>query len=249
LALSLVLLCSGSCNYLIDNSGVVFLDVGQGDATFIRGPNNSYNILIDTGGSIYSDYATQRLIPYFKAQGINSLDAVIITHDDYDHCGALDSLNANFSIDTIYYGYNYDSFNINGFINQNLNRYIEDDSEENESSAVLLFEQNDIRYLVMGDAPISIEEKILSDNNNLDVDVLRIGHHGSKTSTSDNLLISTTPNVAIISVGDHNSYRLPNREVLDSLDKYDITYRRTDIEGTIEYKKANTLNLLLSNSG
>lgn len=247
-ALSIILLCSSSSNYILDNSGVIFLDVGQGDATFIRGPHNSYNILIDTGGSIYTDYATQRLIPYFKAQGISSLDAVILTHDDYDHCGALDSLKTNFNVEAIYYGYEYESININGFAIRNLNKYVNEESTDNESSAVFLFELNDISYLVMGDAPIEVEKEIIDANINIDIDVLRIGHHGSKTSTSEELIHATTPEVAVISVGANNKYGFPNEEVIDILTRNNVTYRRTDLDGTIEIVKEDYLNLLLSNS-
>ena len=87
----------------------------------------------------------------------------------------------------------------------------------------------------MGDAPKEIEESILKDHPDLRADILRIGHHGSATSSSEAFLSSLSPEVAIISVGENNSYGHPSKETMDRLKELDIPCRRTDLEGTITY--------------
>ena len=87
----------------------------------------------------------------------------------------------------------------------------------------------------MGDAPKEIEESILEDHPDLRADILRIGHHGSATSSSEAFLSYLSPEVAIISVGEQNSYGHPAQETLATLARLDIPVRRTDIEGTIHY--------------
>lgn len=107
----------------ISNPYIIFLDVGQGDACLIHGSNNKYNILIDTGGSIYNDIATKKLIPYFEKVGIKKLDLVIISHLDYDHYGALESLNKNFKINKIIQDNNYENIYYNDINFKNLNQF------------------------------------------------------------------------------------------------------------------------------
>lgn len=87
----------------------------------------------------------------------------------------------------------------------------------------------------MGDAPIEIEKSVINSYENIDCDILKVGHHGSKTSTSIELLEALSPEDAIISCGVNNMYGHPNKEVIDRLNEFDINIRRTDLEGTIEY--------------
>ena len=215
------------------SSSVSFINVGQGDSTLIRIKNKT--ILVDTGGSLYKDIATECLIPYLKKQRIYKLDAVFITHYDMDHYYALDSLKTHFNVKNIY---DYNSFNsydssILSIYNLNSNYY--NIVDENSRSLVLSFSIGGLNFLLMGDAPIEIEKHILKKYPELDCDVLKIGHHGSNTSTSDEFLEKVSPKEAIISCGVNNMYGHPNDEVIDRLENHNIKIRRTDLEGTIEY--------------
>ena len=223
-------------NYFIHNDKIVFLDVDQGDCTFLN--YNGLNILFDTGGKVNTDLATKCLIPYFRRNNIKKLDYVFITHLDYDHYGALDSLKNNFTVDYTFYNTDFNSSNdykykINDeFTIYNLNRY-EISDEKNDNSAVYFFTVNDKKILIQGDAPQEIETKIINDNKDLHADIIKLGHHGSKTSSNLNYLKQIQPSLAIISCGLNNSYSLPSQDTLKTLNALNISYRRTDYEGSI----------------
>lgn len=219
---------------------VTFIDVGQGDCTLIRYQKS--NLLIDTGGNIKMDIATECLIPYFEKRKITDLDSVIITHPDYDHNGALDSLKKNFAVNQTYthddflssenhiidfYGLKIQDFNI--FSNSNK-------EDNNYNSGVYYFSIKQKSFLIMGDAPKEIEEKIIANNSSLNCDVIKLGHHGSNTSSSKNFLTQVNPSLAIISCGENNSYKHPHKETLQTLSSLNIPYIRTDIEGTYTIK-------------
>lgn len=212
---------------------VSFINIGQGDATLIRDRSKAY--LIDTGGLTYTDVAINNLIPYLKSKRIYYLDSVFITHYDYDHYGALTSLNNNFKINNIY---DYNNFNeYNGSLNIiNLNNYYNSSSEENDKSLVLYLSLYKYNFLFMGDATTLIEKEIMNNYISLNVDYLKLGHHGSKTSSSLEFLKFISPKEAIISCGKNNKYKHPSKETIISLNKLNISYRRTDLEGTIKYK-------------
>ena len=116
---------------------------------------------------------------------------------------------------------------------ENLNHY--EAKDENESSLVLYLDFCNKKYLFMGDAPKEIETQIIIDNPNLRCDILKVGHHGSKTSSDDTFIKTIQPKEGIISCGRSNRYGHPNQEVIDTLYRYDVKIRRTDIEGTISY--------------
>ncbi len=213
---------------------ISFINIGQGDSAFIRLKNE--NILIDTGGSLYHDLATENLIPYFRKNKIYKIDKVYISHYDTDHFYALDSLKKYFIVDEVvdynnFYEYKSDEIHI-----QNLNVYSELFTDENSKSLVLYAEIYNRTFLFTGDAPKEIEKAIIIDNPNLNIDYLKVGHHGSNTSSLDDFIRLISPQEAIISCGVNNSYDHPNKEVLRTLTKYKIKIRRTDLEGTIKYK-------------
>lgn len=213
---------------------VDYINVGQGDSTLLRYQNTT--ILIDTGGLTYTDLATSNLIPFLKGKRIYKLDAVFITHHDYDHYGALDSLKENFTIKNVFYNDQFSTININNMEFKNLNTYGSLFEDENYKSLVLSYEFKNIKFLFMGDAPKEIEEKIILSNPNLRCDVLKVGHHGSNTSSSEDFIKTIKPKIAIISCGYNNKYHHPSDETLEVLEKYNIEIRRTDLEGTINYK-------------
>lgn len=213
-------------------NGVYFINVGQGDAILLN--DNGKTILIDTGGSLYNDIAKETLIPFFRKKQINKLDFVITTHNDFDHSGALDNLRRNFTVKN--YLFSSDSFPLKhgDFYIENLNIY-QGNEDENDNSLVLYFEFINYKFLLMGDASKKIEEKIMIDHPSLDCDILKVGHHGSNTSTSEEFIRQVSPLEAIISVGANNYYGHPHQEVIDILNAQNIKIRRTDLEGTITY--------------
>ena len=212
---------------------VSFINVGQGDATLII--RNSTAILIDTGGLSYTDVATESLIPYFKKNRIYDIDLLITTHDDFDHSGAVTSLIENFTVKRYIKDYQEFPVSVGGFTLTNYNVYPELWSAENDESLVIGFKTNKYKYLIMGDAPTKIEKEIIKHNASIPCDILKVGHHGSKTSTSDEFIKYLKPKVGIISCGKNNKYGHPHSQVLAILKKNHVSIKRTDLEGTITY--------------
>lgn len=213
---------------------VNFINVGQGDCTLIR--NHNKVALIDTGGLSYMDVANESLIPYLKKKRIYQIDMVIITHYDYDHSGALEELKKNYHVKNVYDDGYYFPVTLGDITFTNYNYYASS-SDENENSLVISFRTTNKDYVVMGDAPISIEKEIIAHYTSIPCDILKVGHHGSKTSTSEEWLNYLKPEEAIISCGKNNRYGHPHKEVITLLNKKHIKIRRTDLEGTIVYKQ------------
>ena len=126
----------------------------------------------------------------------------------------------------------YDNLNIDGYRFYFLNTKIYDN--ENDNSNVIYFDIDGYKFLFMGDAGVQREKDISEKYNISNVDVLKVGHHGSKTSSSEKFINKIKPKYSIISVGKNNRYNYPNKEVLDVLNKTKIY--RTDINGSIEIK-------------
>lgn len=214
-------------------SQVSFINVGQGDSCLIR--HKDKTVLIDTGGLTYLDLAKQNLIPYFKKQRIYKIDTVITTHEDFDHKGALDSLSKNFKVNN--YVYEPESFplKVGNITFYNYNNHIYDMDDENGKSLVIGFKLAKRDYLIMGDATKQIESYIMEEYSYIPCDILKIGHHGSDTSSSYSFLKYISPKEAIISVGKNNSYHLPKDSVLSNLKSLNIPIKRTDYLGSITY--------------
>ncbi|MCR4880035.1 MAG: ComEC/Rec2 family competence protein [Bacilli bacterium] len=212
---------------------VCFINVGQGDSCLIRKGNTA--ILIDTGGSTYKDIAKECLIPFFKKKQIYNIDLLITTHDDFDHSGAVNSLRNNFDVKNYIKEPEAFPLTINGITLTNYNNYQEEVSEENDTSLVIGFNLHNKDYLITGDAPKEIEYKIMADYSHIDCDILKVGHHGSNTSSSDTFIKYLSPEVGIISCGKNNKYGHPHKEVLNILKNNNVDIRRTDEEGSITY--------------
>ncbi len=212
----------------LSTPSIHFINVGQGDATLIQ--YRQHNILIDTGGQFFFEISEEVLIPYFKKIRVRSLDAVIITHNDFDHNGGLPYLKNHFPIKEII-DQPFHTIHYSGLMLTNLNHGFYDN--DNDRSLVISVTINRCHYLLMGDVSIAVEESFIRLYPNLDVDVLRIGHHGSNTSTSREFLLHTTPKTAIISLGATNRYGHPHQAVIDRLMQQNITILRTDLQGTI----------------
>ena len=209
---------------------ISFINVGQGDSTLIQYHNT--NILVDTGGIRSFDIATETLIPYFRKNHVYKLDYVFITHTDFDHYGGFTSLKENFRIENYNQDNLFTSIEIGELTFYNLNPC--SSNEENENSLVLYFTINNKSILLMGDAPSEIETKIIKNNPSLKTTYLKVGHHGSKYSTSSYFISYVQPETAIISCGRNNYYGHPHEQVLEVLNTYNVKIRRTDQEGTIK---------------
>ena len=215
------------------SSEVNFISVGQGDCTLIR--DRGKVTLIDTGGLTYMDVANDSLVPFLRKKKIYKIDAVFITHYDYDHYGALEELAKTYKINNLYdYNSSY-PVNVGHLTFNNYNYYGEGRSEENDKSLVLSFHICQKDFVICGDATKYVEKEIMKHEDKIPCDILRVGHHGSNTSTSEEWIKYLEPKEAVISVGKNNKFGHPNKEVLTVLNKYKIKIHRTDLEGTIKY--------------
>jgi competence protein ComEC len=234
LALILGLVCAINAMPLGNafTSSVTFINVGQGDGILIR--DGYTNIMIDTGGNLTFDMAQEVDIPYLRKERIYHLDYLIASHSDFDHIGAKDSLLKNFSVR--HFIDSATSFPL-AVGNLNLTNYnVYGGSESNDKSLVIGCQLLGRSWLFTGDAPKSIEEKIVKAHPELRVDILKVGHHGSDTSSSEVFLRSIKPKIAIISVGLVNLYKHPSSSVITLYKKLEIPYRETSIEGSIKYE-------------
>ena len=243
-------------NNVLVNNEVHFLDVGQGDSTLIRIKNK--NILIDTGGNVNFNISENVLIPYFRSSGVKKIDYLILTHGDYDHMGEAINLVENFKVEKVIFNcgpYNdlenelievLDKKKIKYYscikelnIDNNKLHFLQtkEYDNENENSNVIYTELNGYKFIFMGDAGVEKEKDILEKYNVSKIDVLKIGHHGSKTSSDKNFIDEMNPKYSVISVGKNNRYGHPNKEVLNNLDNSKIY--RTDQDGSIMFKIKN----------
>lgn len=221
--------------YPYPTNSISFINVGQGDSILIR--NRNKTVLLDTGGNTSFDMAEETLIPYFRKIGVRKIDLLITSHDDFDHSGAVASLIENFKVSSYYHLKEDFPCKIGDLYFENINNY---EGDENDSCLVFLLSFMKKKWLFTGDASIDSEEAILNSGVNIDCDVLKVGHHGSKTSTSERFLKAASPSEAIISCGVKNKYGHPSKEVIDRLNKYNVKIRRTDLEGTISYSSIFT---------
>ena len=240
------------------NMEILFLDVSQGDSILLHYPHNKYNILIDTGGNYNYEISKNIIIPYLKSKGISKIDYLILTHGDYDHMGESINLIENFKVEKVIFNcgpYNdlekelikvLKKKNIKYYscikelnIDKNKLKFLntKEYDNENDNSSVIYFNYYNYKFLFMGDASTEREKDILEKYNLKDVDFLKVGHHGSNTSSSEEFINSINPKYSLISVGKNNRYGHPNKEVLDNLN--DSKIYRTDQDGSIMFKIKN----------
>ncbi len=256
--LIIILVIHNNIKYFNKNSYLTILDVGQGDSILLEIKDK--NILIDTGGNMFSDYniAQNKLIPYFKSLGIKKLNYLILTHGDYDHMGNAKYIIENFKVEKVIF--NCGEFNeletdlikvldekkipyyscIKELNIDNNKLYFLQTKEydnENDNSNVIYTELSGYNFMFMGDASSTTEKEIIDKYNLPDIDVLKVGHHGSRTSSSIEFINEINPEYSIISVGKNNRYEHPNKEVLDALEESKIY--RTDQNGSIMFKINN----------
>lgn len=234
---------------------ISFLNVGQGDAILIR--SNGRYALIDTGDGVSTD-----IVRSLKQNGVKGLDALIITHWHSDHTGGAEKILDYFPVLNVIIpqipdfteeeyasaitvnsvaqeaGARFASITQGLVINVGDFRlsvlyYDPQNESENNRSAVIMAKCRDKKFLFMADAESELEKEIIDFGINLDCDVLKVGHHGSSTSTSKDLLSETNPDYAVISVGLKNQYGHPSSTVLNRLYSENIDIYRTDFGGEI----------------
>lgn len=240
--------------YMDNNTYIYYIDVGQGDSILVVTPHLNKTILIDTGGIVSfnenykSNIVKNKTIPFFRRIGINKVDYLFLTHGDYDHAGEASELLSNFCVKKVFINKgninniekkinNKEVLRLKNFVIDNikvnsLNNNVF--NNENDDSTILLFNIYDYKFLFMGDASIKTEEYLLNNYILPNVDILKVGHHGSYTSTSTDFINVIKPKYSVISVGENNMYKHPNKSVLDILDNTKLF--RTDVDGTIEVK-------------
>ena len=232
---------------------VHFIDVGQGDATLIQ--NNEGNVLIDGGDRRTAD----SLVRYLKDNGVGKISYVIATHPHADHIAGLVNVLNTFEVDTIIMPRvahttvtferlldaieNNDvkvqepvagaSFTLgetvftiaapNSSSYRNMNNY----------SVSVRVSHGSTSFMFTGDAETESENEMLARNRSLSAKILHVGHHGSRTSTSQAFLDAVLPEIAVISCGKGNSFGHPHEEVLSRLEEARVTIYRTDLHGTI----------------
>lgn len=243
-----------------DGLTVAFLDVGQGDAIFIEAPNGN-QILIDGGENKKVLSELSRIMPFYD----RSIDVVLATHPDTDHTGGLLGVIDRFDIGMIMEPGVYVDNSVQEEFEEKINEkkikkilarqgmqinmgdeiYLKilfpdrdiSGLDPNDASIVAKLAHGGTSFLLTGDSPQKIEKYLLAlSPGEIDVDVLKIGHHGSKTSTNESFLGYASPEYVVISVGADNRYGHPHEEVINLLDRFEISVFRTDEMGTVVVK-------------
>lgn len=237
--------------YLNSNFEVVMFEVGEADCHLIKYPYNKNTILIDTGKNEYK--IKNEVIPYLKSIGIKKIDYLIITHGDEDHIGGSITLINNFQVKNVIlnkgtftdlekeliknlnkkkipYQININKINLSNHTIYLLNntKY----NNENDNSIITYFTYQKYKFLYMGDASINTEDNLLENYNLNNISILKVGHHGSNTSSSKDFISQINPSISLISVGENNIYHHPNKEVINNLSKSRIY--RTDINSMVK---------------
>lgn len=232
--------------YLNSNFEVVMFEVGEADCHLIKYPYNKNTILIDTGKNEYK--IKNEVISYLKSIGIKKIDYLIITHGDEDHIGGSITLINNFQVKNVIlnkgtftdlekeliknlnkkkitYQININKINLSNHTIYLLNntKY----NNENDNSIITYFTYQKYKFLYMGDASITTEDNLLENYNLNNISILKVGHHGSNTSSSKDFISQINPSISLISVGENNIYHHPNKEVINNLSQSRIY--RTDI--------------------
>ena len=274
LLFSLLLLCSCSVNINLnsddteklsqkDTLNVHFLDVGQGDSIFIELPDEK-TMLIAAG----ENYHGEGIINYIGDCGYSKIDYLVATHPHADHIGSMGYIVRNMDIGSVYmpkaeantktYENLLESISDKGlkitsakagltiaeesdYIINVVAPVIIDESDLNNSSAVIKLTYKNNSFLFTGDAEKKELETITDD---ISADVLKVGHHGSNTSTTEEFLYEVCPKYAVISVGEGNEYGHPHKETLRLLEEFNCELYRTDIDKTVVFSSdGNTISV------
>ena len=239
-------------NVPMDGLYVHYIDVGQGDSELVC-CNGEY-MLIDAGEPDASD----AVLEYLDALGIDRLDYLVCTHGHSDHCGGLDAVVESLGVETVFtspYADDSPSYEIFtdavydagleltvpvlgesyrlGEASFSFIGPLEDYDNLNDDSLVMRLEYGDTSFLFTGDMTSKAEKDLINDGADLRCDVLKVGHHGSSGSSCYQFLYEAQPGIGVISCEKGNSYGHPHEETLSRLNDADVTVYRTDLEGSI----------------
>lgn len=236
-----------------NNLSVHYLDVGQGDSIFIEFPDSD-TMLIDSG----ENYHGESIIDYITDCGYSDIDYLVATHPHTDHIGSMGYIVRNFEIGSVYMpkvsantktyenllesisdkGLKVKSAKEGTIIKENNDLTVEvvapatiDSGDLNNCSLVMKITYKDVSYLFTGDAEKKELKEITSD---ISSDVLKVGHHGSSTSTYEEFLEAVNPAIAVISVGEDNEYGHPHESTITLLEEFDCEIYRTDEDDTVK---------------
>lgn len=236
-----------------------FVDVGQGDCTVFQ--HDGYTVVIDTAGKTPDFDAGERLaVPAMRRLGVTKIDLLIITHPDSDHVGGIRALSKQFRIGKVvaasHFKTHYDMtmwlnsarFGVNevewlkGAAHARLGAATVEitnpgwprETPDNDGSLIVSISLGNGSALITGDASQEVEGR-LAGRGDWNTEILKVGHHGSQTSTSTKWLIETSPEFAVVSCGRGNRYGHPHKSVLNRLKEKKIPYFRTDRDGTVSF--------------
>lgn len=244
---------------------VTMLDIGQGDAFIIELPYRKGVFLIDAGARFsYTDFRPTETVyeqiirPYLYGQGIGKIDAIFITHGDLDHNGSVNFIIDEFAVKEViisnFYEMNEEEIDLwttsnilvtranahKKLVRNGQDFYIlapeRDRKSENENSLVLYTKLGGMIWLFTGDIDKEGEREIVKNFPQLQVDILKVAHHGSNTSTDEQFIKTIQPTYALISAGLNNRFGHPTKEVIDTFEKENIHVYRTDIHGAVQFK-------------
>ena len=200
-----------------------------------------------------SSIAKDKLIPFFRSIGVNKITYLVLSHGDFDHMGESINLINNFKVENVIFNCgtlnNLENTLIKELNKKNINYYScinnisldnnmlyflnsKDYGNENDNSSVIYTKIDGFKFLFMGDAGVKVESDLINKYNLSDIDFLKIGHHGSNTSSSNEFISITKPKYSLISVGKNNRYGHPKKSVLNTLSSSNIY--RTDKDGSIK---------------
>jgi beta-lactamase superfamily II metal-dependent hydrolase len=231
---------------------VHFLDVGQGDSILIEYENKT--MLVNAGESDQGEIISN----YLQSQGISTLDYLVATHPHSDHIGGMNDVLNHFKVKRfVDSGYPHTSKtyeNMLGTIDRKnvsfetpkrgdkINfasgvdvKVLNPDTtyyDVNQNSVVLKLTDKNVSFLLMGDTGLEAENDIMKEGYNVDADILKVGHHGSRTASGASFISAVSPETSVIEVGAGNEYGHPHTETLERLGKASKVYR-TDLDGTI----------------
>jgi len=242
-------------NLPLSKMKVHYIDVGQADATLIEYSqgDETFAVLIDTG-----DWNSSEVVTYLQTNNITDIDIVAITHPHADHIGQLDKIIDTFDVSEVWM--NGETTNSQVFSNalaaieaSNVDYYEPEvgdvfdigpleiavlhpkslSGDTNNNSIAIRLQYGEVSFLFTGDGEVEAESEMLNSGANLKANILHMGHHGSKTSTTDSFLKAVQPDIAIYSASDDNQYGHPHIEALNRLEKSAALVYGTDIHGTV----------------
>lgn len=224
---------------------VYTLNIGQGDCSVIVEPFYKSVVMIDCGQSLYRDNVERIIFPFLENKNIHTIDTLILTHDDFDHSGGYDRLKEKVKIKQVIKN-SKDKVNVEYPFYLLLQERMAKD--ENDSSIISYFTYDHLNYLFMGDASKEIEKQLM-DTYDLKADVIKVGHHGSNTSSDAAFLDSLDCKIALISAGYKNKYDHPSTETLKTLDHLHIHTFCTSTNGSIAIYSLHHFAFVVTNDG